>query len=63
MFGVAGMYDMTPGNYWWGKKWYYLKKDPGVDPPQCPDNLSDNGAKFTNQQSDLDQGLTLECVN
>lgn len=53
---------MTPNNYWYGRKFYYLKKAPGVTPPLCPDSLSAKGDKFINQQGEEDQGLKVECA-
>jgi hypothetical protein len=45
---LSGMYDPTPGNYWFGKKWYYIKTNPT---PKCPDRLTENNARFINQVS------------
>ena len=59
---MVGMYDMTPGNYWFGHKWYYVKKAPGVVPPICPQKLSEND-KFTNEDQIIDKGLTLKCLD
>ena len=55
------MYDMTPNNYWYGRKWYYMKKEMGAMPPHCPDELSANGAKFINQDGVEDDGLKVHC--
>ena len=54
------MYDATPGNYWFGKKWYYIKTKPT---PKCPELLT-NGfeARFVNQDGDIDPGLTVSCL-
>lgn len=54
---------MTPGNHWYGKKWYYMKKDAGEMPLLCPEKLTDGGAKFTNQNGNEDQGLAIECLD
>ena len=59
---MVGMYDMTPGNYWFGHKWYYVKKAPGVVPPICPQKLNEND-KFTNEDQIIDKGLTLKCLD
>ncbi len=49
---------MSPGNYWYGKKWYYLPKKV-VD--RCPDALTADGSKFINQDGEADLGLSVEC--
>lgn len=54
------MYDMTPNNYWFGRKWYYMPLDPS---PKCPDHLSDEGRLFTNQDVKQDAGLKVACVD
>ena len=54
------MYDPTPGNYWFGKKWYYIKTNPT---PKCPDRLTENNARFINQDQQIDPGLTITCLD
>ena len=54
------MYDATPGNYWFGKKWYYIKTNPT---PMCPDHLTANEARFINQDQEIDPGLTITCLD
>ena len=54
-----GMYDATPGNYWFGKKWYHIKTKPT---PKCPEHLTTEGARFVNQEGDIDPGLTITCL-
>ncbi len=44
---IAGMYDVMPGNFWFGKKWYHIKYD--EVPPKCPDHLTENNKRFINQ--------------
>ncbi len=41
------MYDAMPGNFWFGKKWFYIKHN--GSPPKCPDDLTSNGKRFINQ--------------
>ena len=59
----TGMYDAAPGNYWFGKKWYYTLTDPT---PKCPENLTRDGHKFINLldgEKYVDEGLKIECVD
>ena len=57
------MYDMKPGNYWYGKKWYFMKKAQGARHVQtCPDDLTIFGERFTNEDHDIDKGLVLKCI-
>ncbi len=55
------MYDPTPGNYWFGKKWYYIPTNPT---PKCPDHLTEaEDARFINQDQEIDPGLTITCLD
>ncbi len=54
------MYEVTPGNYWFGKKWYHIKTQ---IPPQCPDNLTEGTSRFINQNGDIDPGLLIKCLD
>ena len=56
---IISMYDATPGNYWFGKKWYYIKTKPT---PKCPDHLTADESRFVNQDGDVDPGLTITCL-
>lgn len=60
---IISMYDAAPGNYWFGKKWYYTLTDPT---PKCPENLTKDGHKFINLldgEKYVDEGLKIECVD
>ena len=63
----AGMYDATPGNYWFGKKWYWYWNG-GRATPKCPDDLTSKdgggggGGRFINQNSDVDPPLLIQCL-
>ena len=59
----TGMYDMEPGKYWYGKKWYFIKKTEGVRPNECPDDLTNFGERFTNEEHVTDNGLVLKCID
>ena len=54
------MYDPTPGNYWFGKKWYYILTE---DVPKCPDGLTTEGNNnvFLNEEGEKDPGLKITC--
>ena len=54
---------MTPGNFWYGNKYYYMKKVPGESPPICPDYLTMSTAKFINQDEVEDPGLQVQCAD
>lgn len=58
---IISMYDMSPGNYWYGKKWFFLPKKSGEQPQACPTNLMRFGAKFINQDGQADT-ISIECV-
>ena len=61
---INSRYDMTPGNYWYGNKYYYMKNVLGqAPPPICPDFLTKKNAKFTNQDEVEDLGLQVQCVD
>lgn len=60
MILFPGMYDATPGNYWFGKKWYHINVDPV---PKCPENLTKDGKRFIDQHGKEDPGLTIECAD
>ena len=60
---MIGMYDMKPGNYWYGKKWYFMKKAQGARPNECPDDLTSFGKRFTNEDHVTDNGLILKCID
>ena len=61
----AGMYDATPGNYWFGKKWYWYWNG-GRATPKCPDDLTskdgDGEGRFINQNGDVDPSLIIQCL-
>ena len=57
------MYDMKPENYWYGKKWYFMKKAQGARPNECPDDLTSFGKRFTNEDHVTDNGLILKCID
>ena len=63
------MYDASPGNYWFGKKWYYTLTNPS---PKCPEHLTHDkdgnrtGNKFLNLingEGKLDEGIKIECID
>jgi len=58
---IISMHDMTPNNYWYGFKYYYVKKKLGALPPLCPDNLTRKRSRFINQKGQKDKGLEVEC--
>lgn len=51
-------YDMTPNNFWYGRKWYYMKNKADL----CPGGLNEDGSKWTNQDGALDAGLVIKCA-
>ena len=57
---IISMYEADPGNYWFGKKWYYIKTKPT---PKCPDELTAGDARFINQWGDIDPGLVIQCLD
>ena len=54
---------MTPGNFWYGHKYYYMKRPMGNIPPTCPDHLTKGKARFTNQDEMEDPGLQIQCTD
>ena len=57
---ITGMYDPTPGNFWFGKKWYYVKTE---DVFKCPDDLTASGDNvFVNNQGKKEPKLKIECL-
>ena len=54
------MWDASPGNYWFGKKWYHIKTKPT---PKCPENLTADDNRFINQDDNIDPGLEIECLD
>jgi len=64
----VGMYDATPGNYWFGKKWFWYWS--GSKPiPKCPPgdltNLNAGGGSgsfWINQNDDVDPSLLIQCL-
>ena len=57
------MYDPTPGKYWFGKKWYYIKTE---DVPLCPDDLTNPSPtgtnSFFNDRGEAEPDLKIECI-
>ena len=65
---ISGMYDASPGNYWFGKKWFYTLTNPS---PKCPEHLTHDkdgkptGNKFINLiggDGKVDEGIKIECI-
>ncbi|TRY64066.1 hypothetical protein TCAL_08294 [Tigriopus californicus] len=57
---IISMYDPTPGNYWFGKKWYYILSNPV---PKCPDNLTAKGSNvFRDTNDKVENNMRLTCL-
>lgn len=55
-----GMYDPTPGNFWFGRKWFYILSNPV---PKCPDDLTTTGNNaFVNDQGEVEDNMKLICL-
>ena len=56
----SGMWEVEPGNFWFGKKWFHIKTKPT---PICPDRLTEGTNRFINQWGDIDPGIIIECMD
>lgn len=57
---IISMYDPTPGNFWFGRKWFYILSNPV---PKCPDDLTTTGNNaFVNDQGEVEDNMKLICL-